>query len=67
METKTKVKANEEVTDNNNGIEVYNKENVLKDKGKSKKNNILSIIYLKNIIFYYKINLYIYNLFFISN
>ena len=43
METKTKVKANEEVTDNNNGIEVYNKENVLKDKGKSKKNNILSI------------------------
>ena len=46
METKTKVKANEEVTDNNNGIEVYNKENVLKDKGKSKKNNILSNILL---------------------
>ena len=52
METKTKVKANEEVVENNNGIEVYNKENVLNDKEKSKQKIVLIIsIIIFTIIF----------------
>jgi len=37
METTTIVKINKEIIGNNNGIEIYNRENQLKDKEKSKK------------------------------
>jgi len=51
METKTNVKANEDITDNNNGIEVYNRENVLKDNEKTKKKIIIILIIIFIILF----------------
>lgn len=37
METTTSIKENKKIIDNNNEIEIYNKENVLKDNEKPKK------------------------------
>ena len=60
METKTKVKANEEVVESNNGIEVYNKENVLNDKEKSKQKIVLIISIIIFIIIFLIIFLSVY-------
>ena len=51
METKTEIKENKEIIDNNNEIEVYNKENVLKDKEKPKKKIIIITIIIILLLF----------------